>query len=99
MLDVAPQLLMGEAGICGFMAMIAVAYVYQRNPVMYGWQEDFSDEAKAAALFWPWFPDYSYGASYVFSFRDMRTKAVRLLIRGKWPKIVFRCQVGGLVFY
>lgn len=94
-----PEIIMGEAGICSLSAMIAVAYVFQRNPVMYGWQEKVSNEARAAALFWRWLPDTSNGARHMFSFADLRQDKVRRIIRGKRVKAVFRCKIGGLVFY
>lgn len=97
---VPPELLMGEAGICGFWAMVAVAYVYQRNPAMNGWQDIVSDEALLAAGFWPFLPDPTDGARFVFSAEDLELEKTKQIVRETGPpKAVFPCVVGQLVFY
>lgn len=96
---VPPEVLMGEAGICGFWAMVAVAWVYQRNPRMHGCQPP-NDEALMAAAWWQYFPDPSKGARFVFSIPDMRLPAVGEIVRDLGPpRARFSCAVGGLVFY
>lgn len=95
---------MGEAGTCGllngFFAMVAVAYVFQRNSRMNGWQSPPSDEARLAATFWWLFPDETCGAQYVFSFQDLRQSAVQAIVRERGPpKVIYRCTAGGLAFY
>jgi hypothetical protein len=96
---VPPEVLMGEAGICSIWAMIAVAYVYQRNQHMNGWQPP-SAEAKFAAGAWRFLPDPSQGARFVFSQADLGCQAVQAIVKGLGPpKVIFKCAVGRLVFY
>ena len=97
---VPPEVIMGEAGICSFLAMVAVAYVYQRNPQMNGWHDCPNDRARLAAGLWWLFQDPSRGARFVFSVDDLRLKGVREIVQGVGPpRARFRCAVGGLVFY
>lgn len=98
LLLVPPEVLMGEAGICSFWAMVAVAYVFQRNQQMNGWQEPNIQAALAAAL-WPMLPDTSGGANYAFSTQDLMREDVRKIIAGTSPKVVWMCNTGELAFY
>ena len=94
------EVLMGEAGVCGFWAMVAVAYVYNRNQRMNGWQAQVSAEARLAAAWWRYLPDPSRGAWYVFSRQDLGLESVREIVRERGPpRARFRCLVGGLTFY
>lgn len=95
-----PEVLMGEAGLCGFWAMVAVAHVYNRNQKMNGWQTAVSDEARLAAAWWRYLPDVSWGARHVFSRQDLNMVSVREIVRATGPpRARFRCRVGGLAFY
>jgi hypothetical protein len=96
---VPPEILMGEAGLCGFWAMVAVAYVYSRNDQMNGWQDRPSVQANLAAMFWRYLPDVSRKAHYVFSAEDVAGGAVQGLVGRGPPKIVWPCEVGSLMFY
>lgn len=98
LVPVPPEVLMGEAGICGFWAMAAIAWVYQRNPRMNGWQKP-SIKAILAAALWPVLPDPSHGARYVFSLRDLVRPGVGKIIRGRPVRAIYPCKVGELVFY
>lgn len=95
---VPPEVLMGEAGICSIWAMIAVAYVFQRNPRMRGYQEP-DLRANLVAGLWPFLPDLSGGAKYVFSLADLKKEAVKRIIKDKEQKAVFPCVKGRLAFY
>jgi hypothetical protein len=96
---VPPEIIMGEASLCGFWAMIAVAYVYQRNDEMNGWQEGPNTKAVLAAALWSTLPDTSRGAKYVFSLNDLGKQKVREIIKDKKPRIVYSCTIGKLAFY
>jgi hypothetical protein len=96
---VPPEIIMGEASLCGFWAMVAVAYVYQRNPKMNGWQEMPNIKATLAAMLWPALPDTSLGAKYVFSSQDLETRKVDQIIKDKKARAIYPCLVGELAFY
>jgi hypothetical protein len=97
---VSPEILMGEAGTCGFWAMVAIAYVYQRNPRMNGWQNETTLQARLSARLWPVLPDPSRGARYVFSVSDLKKEAVMGIVKETGPpKRVVECTAGGLFFY
>ena len=95
---VPPEILMGEAGACSFWAMVAIAWVYQRNQRMNGWQEPDQKAILASAL-WSILPDASAGANYVFSAEDLRREDVKKIIGGTPPGVVWRCATGSLTFY
>lgn len=95
---VPPEIIMGEASLCSFWAMVAVAYVYQRNPRMNGRQQPDIKATLAAAL-WSALPDTSRGAKYVFSLQDLERKEVGRIIKDKKVRVIYPCSVGGLVFY
>lgn len=95
---VPPEVLMGEAGICSFWAMVAIAWVYQRNQRMNGWQEPDPKAILASAL-WPILPDTSAGANHAFSAEDLRREDVKEIIGRALPRAVWRCATGSLTFY
>jgi hypothetical protein len=100
MAPVPPEILMGEAGICGFWAMVGIAYVYQRNPRMHGWQDQVNIKALGAAILWPVLPDPTQGARYVFSASDLDRRRVRAIIKQTGPpKWMVKCEIGQLAFY
>jgi hypothetical protein len=92
--EILAHVIMGEASLCGFGAMLAVAWVYQRNPTMYGWQPP-SALALWTALMWRWFPDPTDGARYLVSNSDLQRPAVRSFTtdRGS-PTFVAECAGG-----
>ena len=98
-LFVPPELLMGEAGICGFWAMVAVAWVYQRNQRMNGWHDSPSEQASLAAALWPILPDMSGGSRYVFSAEDLAGSGAREIAGPGPPVVVYQCAVGRLAFF
>ncbi len=89
--------LANEAGVCGVMAMVAVAYVWSRNPRMtgtYGPREPGQVEWFVART-WHLWPDFSKGATFVFSDQDLRLPAVQDIIRNHGPPFRIPCA-GGL---
>jgi len=86
-------ILEGEAGTCGVLAMLAVAFVYSRNDVMYG-NADPSDTALLIAEHWYKFTDTSNGANFAFSDRDLSYPAVREIIGRSPPVMVYDCAGG-----
>lgn len=98
LLLVPPEMLMGEAGICSIWAMVAIAWVYQRNQRMNGWQEP-SPQAIMASALWPMLPDTSAGANYVFSAEDLEREDVKEIVGDARPRAVWRCSTGALNFY
>jgi len=91
-------ILMGEAGTCGLLAMVAVAWVHQRNPRMNGWQMP-NARAELAAVLWQYVDDPVADREFVFSRDDLRLEAVRRIIAERGPPVVFKCRVGELYFY
>ena len=89
--------LVNEAGVCGIMGMVAVAYVWTRNKVMYGsyGPVEPTDDALFVARYWSEFPDYSRGAKFVFSDEDLRDWRVQNIIRNHGPPWRMECA-GGL---
>lgn len=100
--EVPVEVLMGEAGICPYYVLLAVAWVYSRNPVMYGWSDHTDPIADfLAANYWK-MSDPSLGASFIFSYQDLKTEKVQKLIikLGREPRADYPCRSGlGLVFY
>jgi len=90
------HIIAGEAGTCGLMAMVAVAYVYSRNDRMNGYSEYVSNSARWVAMFWRYLPDVSGGRRFLFSADDMRLPAVQRIItlEGRAPPVVFNCRNG-----
>lgn len=90
-----------EAGVCGVYVMIAVAWVYSRNPRMtgtYGPREPGPLELWVASNWWR-LPDYSMGASFVFSDSDLEIPAVQEILRNTGPPRRVPCRYGlGLNF-
>ena len=73
-------ILQGEAGICPLMALIAVAYVYQVNPTMYGYQTP-GKVAMYASLHWSEYDNPMPGATYVFNQNDVWLESVQQITR------------------
>ena len=90
------HILMGEAGTCGMVGLLAVAWVYSRNKHMNGYSSYTSVQADFIARFWYRFPDVTNGRKFVFSESDMRLPAVQRLIKieGRSPPVVVECQKG-----
>lgn len=89
--------LQGEAGICGFWAMVAISYVVTtgRNTTFYGWQNP-GEMAVYVAQNYFYYPDPTPDARYVFSRSDLQKPAVQRIIENRGPPLqVFRCK-GGL---
>jgi len=94
--------LQGEAGMCGWIGLWAVAYVWGRNPVMYGHQSP-SEQAKLVAklyLDYPAWrtPDPTDGARFLLSKHDLRQARVQRLIGDKSRVFELKCK-GGLAIY
>ena len=82
----------GEAGICGFQAMLAVAWVYSRNRTFYGRAQP-SAIAWFVAEHWQEFPDPTHGSVFLVNDLDLRDPRVQAFARGE-PSAVFRCAAG-----
>jgi hypothetical protein len=96
---VPPEIIAGEASICSLWAMIAIAYVFQRNPKMNGWDSDPDLRAFFASRFFHLLPDTSGGAKYAFSIQDVAAGAAVVAVGEQPPKVVYPCVRGGLAFY
>ena len=93
-----------EAGpLCGPIAMIAIAWVYSRNPVMYGKYAPVEPNPMAyqIAQVWQYVPDPTYGAYYAFSGEDLLDPRVQAIVAKTGdPTLVIECRGGGsLHFY
>ena len=88
------RIIAGEAGICGPLAWLAVAWVYQRNKTFYARGEPTPDMVWLAENWWR-FPDPTRGATYLVNDRDLRLPVVRRFTvdRGP-PTAVFICSGG-----
>lgn len=82
----------GEAGICGLQAMLAVAWVYSRNPRFYG-RAAPGPLAAFVAEHWREFPDPTDGAVFLVNDLDLRDPRVQAFARGE-PKATFQCAAG-----
>lgn len=89
MITVPPEVIAGEALVCGVQAMLAVAWVYSRNDRMYGWQDTPSITARWLSEAWANLPDPTYGATFLFSRQDLAQDRVQALIRGRPLKAYF----------
>jgi hypothetical protein len=92
------HVLMGEAGICGPLGMLAVAWVYSRNPIMYGFSTPNKDAAWMS-VWWSALPDPTQGATMIFSNSDLELPQVQRLIRDKSPTLHLDCEGLGLTSY
>lgn len=90
MITVPPEVIAGEALVCGVQAMLAVAWVYSRNDIMYGWLDDPPYTARWIAENWHKLPDPTGGAIFLFSRQDLEQDAVQDLIRGRDLKAYFQ---------
>jgi len=95
------QRIMGEAGMCPLMAMLAVAWLYSRNPIMYGWSPP-NDTATWLAYNWRELHDPVPGSLAMFSLHDLELARVKQLIAKMQLRPLQRYDCGGgygLVFY
>ena len=83
----------GEAGACSFTAMIAVAYIYQRNNRFFGYSQPGYWESLIARN-WYKFTDTSGGAEFLFSADDLQDHRVKRIIRGREPTKQWDCRMG-----
>lgn len=99
--DVA-HVVMAEAGpLCGPLAMVAIAWVYSRNDVMYGKYANVTpnEDALAVARIWDRLPDPTGGAHFAFSREDLKKPSVQKIIKNTGPPtLVIECE-GGLALY
>ncbi len=96
------QIIAGEAGpisLCGLQAYIAVAWVFSRNPNMYGWGEA-NTHSNFVAEHWRDYPDPTHGGYFLFSKQDIELPEVQALIKNKDPTWGVYCKNGlGLYAY
>jgi hypothetical protein len=91
----------GEAGMCGISAMLAVAWLYSRNPIMYG-SAPPTPSATWIASNWQMMADPVPGSIAMFSAHDLELLRVKQLIAKMdlRPLREFDCGNGfALVFY
>ena len=88
------SIIAGEAGICGPMAWLAVAYVYSRNQTFYA-RGNPTPQMFAYAETWWMYSDPTFGARYLVNDKDLKQPAVRAFTvdRGP-PTAVFICAGG-----
>lgn len=94
--DILAHVLAGEASVCGFWAMVGIAYAYTtgRAGPFYGWQSP-SPLAVWVALFYEMYPDPTPAARYFFSREDLAKPAVQRIVAGRGPPLtIFDCQAG-----
>lgn len=97
---VQPEVLMGEGGACGFLAMVILAQLTRRNSHMNGWDDNPTLAAMLAGILWPYFPDMTGGAQFVFSITDLSNQNVQKIISGRKPIMTWPCSSGmALHFY
>ena len=91
--------LQGEAGTCGFYAMVAIAYALTsgRAGPFYGHQAP-DDMAVFVANWWFFFADPTPTARYFFSREDTHKPAVQRIVGHDPPVAVFECA-GNLRLY
>ena len=73
------HIIAGEAGGCGFIAMLAVANVWTRNKRFYG-NAPITGKSLMAAVAYSSVEDVTHGARYLFSRDDMRQRRVQELV-------------------
>lgn len=98
-----PEIIMGEGGlVCGPYVLLAIAWVWSRNPRMYGWHDNPSATAEwIAENYWK-LPDPTNGATLMFSNADLEKPRVKALLDelDKRPKERMKCDGGyELVFF
>ena len=91
------SVLMGEAGLCPFTALVAAAYVCQRS-ACYGDQPP-NENARIAAALWYLLPDPSLGAQHLVSRQDLQQQRVRHFTSDRGPPLVKWECAGGLEIY
>lgn len=95
MLELVPaEVIAGEAAICSIQAMLAVAWIYQRNQRFNGWHPKPSITAQWVAANWQRLPDTSNGATFLFSKADLGLLEVQRLIAGRPLLAQFECKYG-----
>lgn len=93
--------IMGEAGMCGISAMLAVAWLYSRNPIMYG-SAPPSLAATWIAGNWQMLADPVPGSIAMFSAQDLELARVQQLITKMQLKPLRRFDCGNgfaIIFY
>lgn len=94
-------ILQGEAGVCGWIGLWAVAYVWGRNPIMNGYQEPGEQAYLVARLYLMnpfFFPDPTDGARFLLSKQDIESTKGKILIGDKSLVFELKCK-GGLAIY
>jgi len=98
--DVPPELLMGEASVCGMPGMVAVWHVAQNRGTthgFYGWQEPDA-VAQWVAQNGGLYRDPTAGATHIFSVQDLLRTDVQAIIRDMVLVWQMDCA-GGLGLY
>lgn len=84
--------IMGEAGICSPLVLLAAAWVCSRSAC-------FASATPSPMVLWiasnyQWLLDPSVGATMMFSTADLQKPLVRALTRNKSPTLVAECNWG-----
>lgn len=94
-MDIPPEIISGEAGICTLQAMLAVAYIYQANQRWSGWNDQVDPMAAWVSIFWPVMPNPAPSAKFLFSISDLKRGPVQDIIKSRGPPIaIFECEAG-----
>ena len=84
-LDVPAEILMGEAGVCGFWGFLAVLHVAMNRGGLggfYGWQVP-NDTAIGVSQWGYLLPDPTDRATFIFSHQDLSLSAVQKIVAGR----------------
>lgn len=95
MTDIA-HIIQAEASTCGIIGMLAVWFVFQRNPTFYGYAEQTSLEAWWVVLHAEEYSDPTKQSHYLVSLQDLEKPEVREYTSERSPpNSIFLCA-GGL---
>lgn len=98
--DILAHVLAGEGSVCGFWAMVGIAYAYTtgRAGPFYGWQTP-TDMATFVSRWWFLYPDPTPAARFFVSREDLQKASVRAFTLDRGPPLaVWECA-GNLALY
>lgn len=90
----------GEAGNCSIGAKYAVANLWHRNDIMYGWDNEIDAETYEVWINYKQVPDRWPESRFLFSSSDLEDDRVIKLVRGlnRPPHAIFLCGGGTALF-
>lgn len=93
------HILAGEAGVCPFGALIAVAWMMARGAgPWYGWSAETTSAVEFVVRYWYTQPDPTPTARFCFSAEDLHSPRVAEIVRSRKLLRQYRCA-GGLALY